>query len=278
MSDEIVVDQNANPRNRVIADIAKKVHEANQAELQADKIFGEPQEEPAPEPKEEPAPEPAPDLVTIKVDGQEKQVSRAEIEEAGKRYLQKDLSAERKLTEASRLFEEARLAKENSQPSKPDAVTDDDDLKKLIMDSPFNEDAADKLVARLGRQQAIPDATEVVKRVLAERDLVSHYNSNYPDIAGDPFLHTLFLNEEERMRNQGDNRPHTEVWADAAEKLRKWKGIAKTDVVEDKAKRKETIVNLPAASARVPAPAEPKQLTASQLVEKMRKDRGQRIN
>ena len=85
---------------------------------------------------------------------------------------------------------------------------------------------------------------------------------------------------DDQFLANGDQRSDRERFQDAGDqirvKLREWKGgKAEVSTSAEKLERKANITHLPAASMRQPAQEQPKPKTASQVIEEMRKRRGQ---
>lgn len=294
-------------RNSFVAELAAKARSERDEEIRANggeiiDTLNISNEEPAPEPdpkpeppqeiKESPSPEPAPepkpvetpadDYVTVKVDGQERQVLKSQIIEAGVRTLQKESAADRRLEEATRLLREAQ---ETAQPKRqPLPDMDEAELAHRIrMGS--DEEAAEAMRVLKGRETATPEEiaafaeNRAINRIKAE-GAIEWFQTEYKEIFADPYLVRLALGEDERMLREGDQRSYRERYQEIGntlrDKIREWKG-GKAEIVPntDKQERKATITNLPAASARQPATETPKPKTQAQIIEEMRKRRGQ---
>lgn len=293
MAEEAVVVRETpelNPRNRAFAEIAQKANEHADSEgtQLADDYEGKSArgEDYVAQPEQDKKSE-TPEMVTIKIDGTEVQVTKDQAVEAGIRALQKDRTADQRLTEATRLLNEAK-ATTKPPPAEPEKPADaaDTELFQLIQDAPFNDEAARKLALRLkGTPPATPkleDLAPTIERLvdvrLQGREALTAFKTDFQDVVSDPHLLTIFNSEESRLVQSGDTRPPLERWKEIGEGLRKWRGTTATQTtLEDKAKRKETITNLPAANAKPAVQEEPKPKTASQTVEEIRRARGQRI-
>lgn len=228
------------------------------------------------------------DYITVKVDGHEKQVLRSQVLDAGIRAVQKESAADRRLEEATRRLREVQareqqieeFLKHQSQPSVQDAA---EIARRIRMGS--DEEAIQAISALAGREQTTPDkiVTEVERRVfdtIQARSAVEKFQSEFSDILSDPYLTQLAVAEDARMLAGGDTRSYaerfTEIGNTLRNKLREWKG-GKADVVvsADKQERKAGITNLPSASMRQPAPEQTKPKTPADIIEEMRKRRGQ---
>lgn len=254
-----------NPRNDAMREIAAR-SDANAIENSKD-VYAE--NEPAIEP--EIKPEPTEELVTIKVDGEERQVPKHLIEEAGIRALQKESTADKRLEEATLLFREAQNLRQQvpteKLPAEDAAVT----LAKAIQYG--TEDQAAEAIRRLqGHASVTPEALQsFVADQIEFRDAAREFKREFKDILSDPLLEKLAYTLEDEKRRAGDKRRYAELYTEIGTELRKRFG--KTP--EDKLEKKADIVNIPSASARRPAPPAEKPETPSQVVEKMRAARHQ---
>ena len=227
---------------------------------------------------------PIEDLVTIKVDGVMQQVSRDKIYEAGLRAVQKESSADRRLEEATRLLREVeqRIAPPPVQNTPPPQAWDEEIIAYALAHGTEEQKAEAVRQIRGGRQElATPDqiANNVEARILDKVDFQSSaewFQTNYKDIVSDPYLLQLASLQEDHMRANGDKRPRKELYAEIGDGLRKLKGGGVPVVtLEEKRTQKESITNLPAASARRTTPQAPAPKTPSQIIEEMRTKRGQ---
>ena len=92
----------------------------------------------------------------------------------------------------------------------------------------------------------------------------------------DPYLLQLAAIKEDQMRKAGDNRSRKELYKEIGDSLMQWRGGAvPTTTLEQKREQKATITNLPSASVRKAAPETQKPKTPSDIIEDMRKRRGQ---
>lgn len=227
---------------------------------------------------------PIEDLVTIKVDGVMQQVSRDKIYEAGLRAVQKESSADRRLEEATRLLREVeqRIAPPPVQNTPPPQAWDEEIIAYALAHGTEEQKAEAVRQIRGGRQElATPDqiANNVEARILDKVDFQSSaewFQTNYKDIVSDPYLLQLASLQEDHMRANGDTRSRKELYAEIGDGLRKLKGGGVPVVtLEEKRTQKESITNLPAASARRTTPQAPAPKTPSQIIEEMRTKRGQ---
>lgn len=142
-----------------------------------------------------PAAEPAIDMVTIKVDGEERQVPRDKVLEEGKRALQKESAADKRLKEATEIVRQAaaeRAAQSEQFARQLQAQQEKDQGKALstqdaaalkeqargFMDKLLSgdEDAAiESLTSMMGRNNATPDMNALIQQATqAAKQEVNH--------------------------------------------------------------------------------------------------------
>lgn len=277
-------------RNNAVAEIAAKAKEERDKELRengqevvdtASQELGEPEVEAEVEPVdavevvEEKQPEP--ELVEIKVDGEVRKVEKDKILDAGIRTLQKESSADKRLEEATRLLREVQEKLVKPQESQPPQEWDDATIAYALE----HGDEAQKAYAvrqLRGRDNATP-VEDVEKRILDTlefRESATWFQSEYKDVVNDPYLLQLAAIAENNARNAGDTRSRKELYKAIGDELRKWKGGNNVQTMEQKKELKsEKVVNLPSASMRKTAPTEQKPKTTADIIEDMRKRRGQ---
>lgn len=234
--------------------------------------------EPAPEPAEaapepevapEPvaAPAPAPKMASIVVDGQTIEVEESRLLEAGKRTLQKETAADRKLQDAARLKREAEEYAQRvgfkGQEAPPQSALSQDAPQQPATFSPEALDA-------------------VLENKLYNRDAqkaAAKFREDFPEIAADPHLMNMAANlESQRLatvtalgESYGDP---FEAYHKHGDAIRQWLGKYKpAEVSEDKVERKRTITAVPAANAKAPAPQQPREMTVSEVIAQERKAR-----
>lgn len=294
-----VIEQPVNPRLSEIERLAQKVQEDRDAEMEAN---GEPvvdtrgeevkeaEEEKAETAEESPVAEVKPaeahaeELITIKVDGETRQISKDKIFEAGLRTVQKESAADRRLDEATRLLKEVqqRIAPVQEQQPRPSQEWDDGVIVYALQHG--NEEEKTEAIRQLrGRDKEVATPEQIAAiaeaKVLDRVDFantVEWFEREYKDVRSDPYLFQLAAVKEDQMRASGDTRSRREVFKEIGDELRKWKGGAvAVQSLDAKREQKATITNLPAASVRKQAPEMKKPETPSDIVARMAKARGQ---
>lgn len=224
------------------------------------------------------APEPAAQrMVAIVVDGQTIEVEESRILEAGKRTLQKDHAADRRLQEAANTKRQAEeLLRQAQQLSIPDAARQaapSQDAPQQPQPQPATSFTPEMLETVLENKLYMRDATKAAAK----------FREDFPDIAADPHLMSMAANMEQQRLNTATALGESygdpfEAYRKHGEAVQKWvqkfTGAAPAPATQDKADRKRTITAIPAANARAPAPQPPKELTVSQIIEEERKSRG----
>lgn len=291
-----------NPRNAALEQIAGNVEEQKKEEFAPIETGAEP-ETPKEEPKEEepkpaeppaeepPAEEPQEKLITLKVDGKEIQVPESKIYEAGRRTLQKEVAADKRLEEATRLLREAETRAK--QPPKQDVAqttqqTDAEILAQaLTSGDPRLATAAIEELMKAGRQPTIQPqeifglVQQMTVQELEAKTAQQQFMSEFPEVVQDPFLLRLAIDlEDQRLARvqQGLEPviPLTEAFKNHGEALRKWKGIsAPSQTLAEKAERKATVQTLPSAKAKAPAPDKDKPESTEDIINQMRRARRQ---
>lgn len=218
------------------------------------------------------------DLVTLKIDGKEQQVPRSQVEEYGIRALQKELAADRKLEEATRILNEAK--QKFTQPS-PDVANqspsnDAAELAKAIQYG--SEDEAVQAIKNLqGRNTATPDQIALmVDQRVQFLNAAQWFESEYPEIVKDPYLMQIVINAEDQRRTQGDSRTFREIYKEIGDEVRSWRDkIAGPSHLEDKRAKKAAVQTIPSASVRQTPPEPEKTESAADVVDQIRRARGQ---
>lgn len=247
---------------------------------------------------------PAPKKFKGKVDGQDVEFDEAAVVEAGLRALQKESAADKRLEEATRAREEAErlrqsveatLAKvpQGDQPAKnpEEMVAAKDRLRETIKKIQYGgeEEAAaamEQYVSEMvtaGQPKALTE--HELQNILDLREAQKFVKTNYADVMGDDNLKHLFVTKVNAKLAAGDHRPYQDICKDIGDEIRTWRGATQKEPIQPPAdgsraavrERKNTIVRIPSASARQPAPTQPKEPSPSETIDKMRKARHQTV-
>lgn len=290
-------DKIVSPRNAMLAEIAAKAKEERDRELaenghevvdtskaledekkeEQETVTEEVIEEATEEKETEEDKKPEPDLVEIKVDGEIRKVEKEKIVDAGIRALQKESTADKRLEEATRLLREVQTKYAAPQADSP-SQWDDETVEYAIQHGDEQQKAyAEQL--KKERQDAIPEqiAAKVMSQIEA-KTAAEWFANEFKDIVQDPYLLRLAVEAENDALKAGDTRPPKERFKQFGETLRAWKGgNATQDGLSQKQEHKaQKVVSLPTASVKKSAPQEPKPKTTNDVIEEMRKARGQR--
>lgn len=226
-------------------------------------------------------------MITLIVDGKEVTRPLSEVLDAGKRYLQKDMTADERLVEATRILKEANEKFGKPQPAERPSealpVEDDDAALARAIQLGSDEEAR-AAIAKL-RKSGRTDDTSITSMIDARiefREAAAWVNNEYKDLLEDPLLGDVFRNKEVELRRQGDKRPYRDLYKDIGDGLRKWRDglVPKVDPLLDKESRKASVTVIPTARAVAPVEREDDQETtdaqenAAYLAE-MRRRRGQ---
>ena len=291
--DEIIVGNIE--RNEAVASIAERARQERDAEIAANggevidtsaktETPAEPEAkaEIVEEPKIEDKPEVKPETVQIKVDGELREVPKDKILDAGIRAMQKESSADKRLEDATRLLREIEAKYAQPAPAKVDPSPQWDDATVAYALEHGSEEQKAYAVGQLrGRETTTPEQIEqnTERKILDKLDFMESskwFSTEYKEIVIDPYLLQLAAIAEDKARANGDTRPRKELYQEIGENLRKWKGgVTAETSFESKKEQKSNIVNLPSASVKKSAPEVSKPKTASDIIEQMRKSRGQ---
>lgn len=258
----------SNPRAEAIAQIGEASHQQRMAEVaESESYFGQQEAQPQDTqqehgtPEASPSEQPAEQMVEIKVFGETKAVPLSEVIEQGKRTLQKETAADRKLQEASELLRAAQEQSRRTQPPQEnygqsqDQATGADDEFFRVVD------------ARVENR---------VREVVSGVKIQERFLSDFPEFAADQRLMRLAVQEVDQRRSQGDTRNDYDFYKEVGQDLRKWRGIAgQPDGMQERKERKEAVQTLPTASARQAAPKEAKEPSVQDIIRDMRKARHQ---
>lgn len=219
----------------------------------------------------EPAPTDDP-VETLKIDGQEREVPQSKVLEEGRRAMQKELAADKRLEEAALLkkqYEELLArATQNVPPPPPE-----EDLTEIIQNAAFDPEAAKKLAQMIkGREAATPDVMKLVREEISAQHMLDRFKTEFKDIVEDERALTLAASMEAQKRQAGDTRPLYDIWAEVGNDIRSWKaGLSGQSKQEAKAKLQDINV----ASARIEQKDTPRPPTMSEVIDRLAKSRGQ---
>lgn len=286
-------------RSNALSEIAKRVHQENAADLRGfnedtGEIDRQPPSESLPpqtadaaqsaESDQPAASQPAPEANTppqdddtevIVVNGREQRVKREQVIEAGRRTLQKESAADRRLEEASETLRRAHAYEQALLQGRPSSDAG--------MNPPPSSDAAN------GRGAAASDPATPNVRALVKQELwteranaaAERFAQEYEDLAKDPMAARLVSQlENERLAKlaaEGRSPIDDDPWGaykSHGETVRQWLGKAKPQglpqVSADRAERKRDTVTVTGSTTRVPPPATPKPPTVVDTIEQMR--------
>lgn len=274
-------------RNAALAEIAKQVNARYQEEMtpldeeagvnrqvgrETESVQDEPEEEQEEQQEQEqPTPKPEDDLETIIVDGQQVQVKKSQLLDAGKRTLQKEASADKRLQEATEMLRQAQAyaqsLRQQHQPS-----SDAGDLSQ----SP-SSDATN----RSGEQQATPDTRALVRQELwlaSAETAAQRFRTEFKDIADDPLLMRLAgqLEDERLAQAESSGAPLGDPWEayrKHGETIRERFGkpqTVKAATSEDRLEKKRSTTTVVGAGISKQSPQPQKPPSTSEQIEKMR--------
>lgn len=218
----------------------------------------------------EPAPTDDP-VETLKIDGQEREVPQSKVLEEGRRAMQKELAADKRLEEAALLkkqYEELLARATQNVPPPPE-----EDLTEIIQNAAFDPEAAKKLAQMIkGREAATPDVMKLVREEISAQHMLDRFKTEFKDIVEDERALTLAASMEAQKRQAGDTRPLYDIWAEVGNDIRSWKaGLSGQTKQEAKAKLQDVNV----ASARLENKEAPRAPTMSEVIDRLAKSRGQ---
>lgn len=229
---------------------------------------------PEPEPQAAAPAVAAPRMVSIVVDGQPIEVEESRLLEAGRRTLQKESAADRRLQEAQETLNRAKALERASQ-----------DPAQRSNPAP-SQDAPRQTTQAAATNGLDPAALDTyLENKLYMRDAnkaAEQFRKDFPEIASDPYLMNIAANEEQKRLNtaaalgEAFGDPY-EAYRKHGESVRKWlqerTGTQAPVVAVDKQERKRTITAIPAVNARAPAPAAKREPTTDERIEAMRAQR-----
>jgi len=228
-----------------------------------------------------------PEKVTLKIDGKEVEVESSKIFDTGKRALQKELSADKRLAEATQIKQEAEALLEQAKtPDEPNELGDK--LESITDRIQFGtkeegQAALQDLVTEIrGQETTTADPVQIAHQVqdkLAYDAATEYMEKEYDDVMSDSKLKNIFSQRENELRDEGDTRSYKDLYIAIAEEVREWKsGLSKPitdDGLQDRQNRKKEITTLKSGTAPAGGnePKAPK--TQKTIIAEMRKSRGQ---
>ena len=309
------------PRRQAMDEVLQRDLETKQKDMAQLGVQPEPEVKPEPQPEVKVEPEPQSEsikevqldpveqpvvpaeMVTVKVDGEEFQVSKADIDEAGGvSAYRKERALENRLRKANEAVGETRktqaalmeFLQRQLQPQQPQMSVDD--FLKTKVDvvrygTPEESAAAlrevvEKLMPRVDPNAITQNATMKMQQTLA----VQKFREEFQDVVGNPMLLKLATTlENERLSEMYRAGQLPTDWStfyrQLGNELRPFVKQSQPDKaqtatpstpspVADKEARKASIVTLPTASARAELPKEPKPETREETLNDMRRARG----
>jgi len=234
--------------------------------------------------EEKPEPQQTDEYETLIVHGQEIKVEKSKIFEAGKRTLQKETAADRRLEEATRMRREAETLLQRVQRVAQGAA-----LPNEQQPSGHEPAAAEPSPTTLDPGALMEQVAHQTALMLYNRDAekaAKKFVEEFQDIASDPILAAYVVQlEDQRIREATElGNPlgdPFEAYRKHGLAIREWQKkhglLRQPESTQQKVERKkETVQNVPSASLKAPAPTPPKPPTRGEIIEQMRKARGQR--
>ena len=285
-------------------DEVRKARESEENEEPTHEAEPPAEAEPAAEAEVSPQPEAAaaPEVVRVKVDGEEFDVPKTDVDaHGGVAAYQINRAAEKRLAKAKEIEQQTSATmlklQQMLQPVPAPQRSVDELIKEKISQvqfgSPDEAAQAIKDIMSASQPQAIDPAKlrqeavdEVFRRMAAEQ-----FVQRNVDILGSrTFAQLAILAETDMLREQGKPSDWNKFYASLEGNLRMQLGkptIAATSMqqtaqptsgsVADKEARKASIVALPVASARAALPEEPKPKSREQVLADLRRSRGQPV-
>jgi hypothetical protein len=262
-------------------------------------------ENPAPKaPTLEPTATSEPEMVTVKIDGEEQSVTKADVDAlGGVAAYQIHKAAEKRLAQANhekqemaKLLEQARVMFESAKPKEP-VKPPEELLKEKVQQIQFGtpEEAAQALQEILASNTKQVDANQVAAQVMTQiqqNTAAQQFAQRNQDILQNPVLVKLALVLERDKLNKSPPSDWNRFYSDLEAEFRN--AIGKpvttqtpssstpqsgqpTSGLDAKLSRKDNIVNLPTAAARVAAPEPDKPLSREDRLNQLRTARGQPV-
>jgi len=279
-----------NPRDEVMADIYKKADDLNheeEPEQEPEELKEEPvDEEPVIEaPDEEPEEE---EYVTIKVDGEERTVPLSDVIDAGRRSLQKESAADKRLAEASELLKAAKekvSGEPGEEPDPSEGQDGTDDIGHKLERALYGDDGevaeiVNELASKIDQRGDTTDENDLIEKAVIEverRSAMSDFKSDekYAKINEDKALFRRWDTETAILREENPDWPLLRIAREAGDRINNMVGNVTTASALD-AKRRATKMQVKSSvNTRSQGEPEYKPKTPSEIVEEIRRARGQ---
>ena len=283
-------DVQPNPRNAHLDDLAKRVQDEPEEILDEsipsveDMEHGD--EAPKETPEDPPIEEKETEVETLTIDGKKVEVEKSKVYETGKRALQKDLTADKRLEEATQLRNEAQTLLEDTknqdaeQTEKVAAIAD----KLQFGEKEEGPGAVQELIDLTQGQQPDPKqiADEVTQRVNDQQEFkaaMQYVDEEYSDVLSNDLFKREFRRRDQEARDDGDERTYKELYTAIAEDMRtEYKDLLPTQDpggLKDRAERAKASKTPSSATAPAAKTQEEKPKSTVEIIAEMRKSRGQ---
>jgi len=239
--DAITKDVSEDPREQLVNSILEK--NKDEDDKYSEYMGSDPQEEEVIEPGEEVedteeipdevAEKPQDEMIEIVVDGEVQTVELSKVLDAGKRTMQKETAADKRLEEATKLLNEAKaqkeLPQEDAQEGKPVVP------KEIVQAIQYGtEEEAQEAVAQLidmGRtkESVTPEDVETIvhnavkaeanAKSIADRFALPEDKGGFSDIKEDPYLMNMAIEETNQLLASGEQN-EWETYEKAGKKIR----------------------------------------------------------
>jgi len=223
--------------------------------------------------------------VVLKVDGEEIRKTKSDVEaHGGVRAYQMELAAEKRLEEAKKILNEAKqIQPKPEQPQAPIQTTRQPSDEELIEESRMGSTEAALMADRELNKRYENDPERLqrlratiqqeVRNTLELDRMIAEFRNSYPEIWESQPLMTAVIQMENQKRQLGDTRPPAILHKEIVDELRA--KIASPQTLEDKAARKGNVTNIVSAKTKSQAPEPERQPSPSELIESMKRSRGQ---
>jgi hypothetical protein len=214
-------------------------------------------------------------LPTIKVHGKDVQLTAELLDKA------------QKIAAADVYLQQAAEAKNAARSTTAPNPSQEEDLAALARDIQMGtEEEAVRALQKL--RSAGPSEEDMARKIddrLAFKTAIAEFNREFSDIVGDPILHQLAINADDRLVKEGDGRSYAERYTAIGNDIRKWM-TGKTSTIK---KEPDVSVNAgklaaKASAKQTPAVAnakatpkpeeEEKEESASDIIAQMSRQRG----